>query len=217
MKKLNTIRTMLLHMFMMSFVFMTAHAQDSHIAVLLNMVNSKLNYGNENSAVQHYKKDLRGLQAGLSWQAGITKQFSIVTEAYFMRKGGQLKSGNPLDRVGSTLKLNTIEVPVLARVHAGRFYFSTGPYANFIFSRKVSSGSESAEATYFENRINGIRKFETGIQAGAGYQFRVKKAKMAVDFRYTHGMTSISKMDNLYNRTINISVLGFISLKHKSN
>lgn len=81
------------------------------------------------------------MQAGLSWQAGVTKNFSILTEAYFVKKGGQLKAGNSLDGVGSTLKLYTAEIPVLARIHMGGFCFNAGPYVNYIFSVKTSESS----------------------------------------------------------------------------
>lgn len=187
--------------------FTTSMAQQSHVAILLNTVNSSLNYGDMNSSLKGYKKDLRGVQAGLSWQAGLTNNFSIVTEAYFVKKGGKLKADNPLNGVESTLKLYTVEVPVLVRVHTGKFYFNAGPSGNYIFSGKKSSETEASHSISFGNGQDSFRKWEAGMQAGAGYQFSLKKARMAVDLRYTHGMTSISKTDELYNRTINLSLV----------
>lgn len=164
-----------------------------------------MNYGSMNSSLRDYKKDVRGLQAGLAWQAGITKHFSIVTEAYYAKKGGTIIAGNPLNGVKSTLKLHTVEVPVLARVHAGRFYFNAGPYANYIFGGKTSSDLEETRSISFS--AGEFRHWEAGVQGGAGFQFGIKKTKLALDVRYTHGLTSVSKADNLYNRTININVL----------
>ncbi|HZY80084.1 MAG TPA: porin family protein [Cyclobacteriaceae bacterium] len=184
---------------------LTAFAQESYFAILLNNANSRLNYGSMNSSFRGYKKDVRGFQGGLSLQTGITKHFSIVTEAYYVKKGGTVTADNPVNGVKSTLKLHTIEVPVLARIHAGRFYFNAGPYANYIFSGKTSSDLEETRSITFGD--GGFRHWEAGVQGGAGWQFAIKKTKIALDVRYTHGLTSISKADNLYNRTISLNIL----------
>mgnify|MGYP000567782828 CR=1 FL=1 len=196
------------------FIADKASAQDSHIAVLLNMVNSNFNYGEKNRLLSDYKKDVRGLQAGLSWQAGLAENFSIVTEGYFIRKGGRLQSGNPLMNIGSTVKLYTVEVPVLARLHAGRWYFNVGPYSNYMISGKILT-PESSEKISFGN--GKFKRWEAGMQAGVGFQFKIKRTKMAIDVRYSHGMTSLSKDSKLFNRTLNISVLAFKSLKGKTH
>ena len=80
-----------------------------------------------NSTLADYKKSNNGIQAGASFQAGITPGFSLVSELYFMRKGGKLKANNPLTTSESSLRLNTIELPVLARFHFGKFYVNAGP------------------------------------------------------------------------------------------
>lgn len=204
-------------MTVMSMIFLLTasqmSAQDSRVAILLNLVNTKLKYDGANASLGGYEKSVRGLQAGLSWQAGVTKHFSIVTELYFERKGGGLEINNPLHTTESTLKLNTIEIPLLARLHAGKFYFNAGPYATYVFSGKISSTGESLHSISF--RQEGIRRWEAGIQAGLGYQFKLKKTKMAADFRYAYGTNSLSTMDDLKTRTINISVLAYLFGKSK--
>lgn len=217
MKKSTSIQAVTISAFLLLLNFSQTQAQNSHVAILMNMVHSRLNYGDKNSSLQDYRKPVRGLQAGLSWQAGVTEHFSVVTEAYFVNKGGRLKSGNPLDGIGTTLKLSTMEVPILARVHAGRFYFNAGPYTNYIFSGKITSKEESEQSISLGDGQEDFKRFEAGMQTGGGVQFRIKKTKMALDIRYTHGMTSISRTDDLYNRTINITVLAFMSLKRQSN
>ncbi len=69
-----------------------------------------------------------------------------------------LKADNPLNGVKSTLKLYTAEVPVLARVHTGRFYFNAGPYGNYIFSGKQSSGEEASHPISFGAGQDSFRK-----------------------------------------------------------
>ena len=186
--------------------------QESHGAILLNMVTSRMNYGEMNSAVKGHKDDVHGIQAGLSWQAGLTRRFSIVTEAYFITKGGSIKGDVAVEGIKSSLRLHTVEVPVLARLHAGRFYFNAGPYVNYIFSGKASSNAEGSRSITFGQ--NHFRKFEAGFHSGLGYRFNIKKTKMAADFRYISGMTSVSRSEDLYNRTLNISVLVLNSWGH---
>jgi hypothetical protein len=213
-KSTTTIATLALMLSLLTSA-LKSYGQDSHVSLLINNVNSRLNYGGTNSSLQGHKKDVRGLQAGLSWQAGVTKNFSIVTEAYFVKKGGALKSDNPVDGMKSSLKLYTVEVPVLARIHAGKFYFNAGPYANYMLSGKKFSDSEGNQSISFGSGAGGFKKWEAGVQGGAGYQFSLKKTRMALDVRYTHGLTSIASDRDLFNRTINISVLVHRSWKRQ--
>jgi hypothetical protein len=138
-----------------------------------------------------------------------------VTEAYFVKKGGAVKADNPVDGMKSSLKLYTVEVPVLARIHVGKFYFNAGPYANYIFSGKKFSDSEGNQSISFGSAVGDFKKWEAGVQGGAGYQFSLKKTRMALDVRYTHGLTSIASDRDLFNRTINISVLVHRSWKRQ--
>ncbi len=215
MKNQSTIQAAIM-MFLLLIVSVPSHSQSSHVALLLNTANSNLNYGDMNSSLQAFKKDVRGLRAGLSWQAGVTQRFSIVTEAYFAKKGGTLKSGNPLTGVESSLHLYTVEVPVLARVHAGRFYFNAGPYVSYIFSGKRTSETEASQAISFGQGPDAFRKWEAGVQGGVGYEFSIKKKRLALDLRYNHGLTSFSRNQDLYNRTLNISISVLRTWKKKS-
>ena len=214
MKKSIAIRAAVASLFLSLTVILTSFGQESHWAILLNEANSRLNYGEMNSALKDYKKDVRGFQGGLSWQAGLTKHLSIVTEAYFITKGGTVKVNNPVDGIRSTLKLRTMEIPVLARIHTGRFYFNAGPYVNYVFSGKKSSDTDGSHSISFGQ--NEFRRFEAGVQTGGGYQFRIKKTRLAVDLRYISGLTSVSRNEKLYNRTINLSVLVLRSSKPKA-
>ena len=54
--------------------------------LMVNVVSTSLNYGGDNSGLADYKKTNNGIQAGASFQAGITPGFSLVTELYYIRK-----------------------------------------------------------------------------------------------------------------------------------
>ena len=177
----------------------------TYLDLMVNVVSTNLNYGGSNSALADYKKSTNGIQAGVSFQAGITHGFSLVSELYFMRKGGKLKANSPLSANESTLRLNTIELPVLARFHFGKFYMNAGPSIAYTLSgyRKIDDQSTKLS---FNNSIEGFKRFEAGIQMGGGFEFPVRQRRISLDIRYNYGLTNISYDKEIYNRAVMISV-----------
>lgn len=116
MQKITSFWTVLI-LVALSSVTSVAYSQTSKFSIALNSLTTNFNYGSANSDLKSYKKDYRGFQAGISYQAGITPHFSIVPELYFAMKGGILQKNNPLTGGKSTLRINSLELPVLARVH----------------------------------------------------------------------------------------------------
>lgn len=177
----------------------------TYLDLMVNVVSTNLNYGDANSSMTDYKKTANGIQAGASFQAGITTGFSIVSELYFMRKGGKLKVDNPLTTSESRLRLNTIELPVLARFHFGKFYVNAGPSIAYNLSgnRKIEEVSTKLS---FENSNEGFKRFDAGVQMGGGVEFPFKQRRIALDIRYNYGLTNIAYNKEMYNRAVMISV-----------
>ncbi len=177
---------------------------NTYLDLMVNVVSTNLNYGSLNSALSDYKKSNNGLQAGASFQAGITPGFSLVSELYFMRKGGKLKANNPLNNNESTIRLNTLELPVLARFHFGKFYMNAGPSIAYNFSgnRKINDLSTKLP---FENSSEGFKRFDAGVQMGGGFEFPFKQRRVALDIRYNYGLTNLVYNKEMYNRTLMIS------------
>ena len=193
-----------------------SYSQTTRFNLLVNAVTTNFNYGNTNSTLKPYKKNIMGLQLGASFQAGITKNFSVVPELYFMEKGGTLKDGNPVTSDKSKTRFNTLEMPVLARIHVGRVYINSGPYVAYNLSGRLKTeDSEKSRSLSCDSTIDGFRHWELGVQAGAGYIFPFRKASVAIDVRYGYGLTNISRGAERYNRVLNISVL--ISKPWKKN
>lgn len=189
-----------------------ALSQTTYLKLMANDIYTNLNYGSLNNGLQPYKKNAKGFQAGLSFQAGITPKFSLATEAYFSMKGSVLKADNPLTTNKSLLRLYTIEVPVLARFHFGPVYINTGPYVAYNLSgRMKTEGTEAlpekSTRLSFDNSSGGFKRWDMGLQAGAGYNFHIKKASFTLDFRYGYGLTTISRDSKRYNRTISIGIV----------
>jgi hypothetical protein len=177
----------------------------TYLDLMVNVVSTNLNYGSSNSSLADYKKSVNGIQAGLSFQAGITPGFSLVSDLYFMRKGGKLNSNNPLSAGESTLRLNTLELPVLARFHFGKFYLNSGPSIAYNISgtRKIEGLTTDLS---FNNSQEGFKRLDAGIQIGGGYMFNIKQKRLVLDIRYNYGLTNISHSRELFNRGLMISV-----------
>jgi hypothetical protein len=187
-------------------------SQTTNFTLLVNNVNANFNYGKSNSTLQPYKKNFKGLQLGASFQAGITPHFSMLTELYFVTKGGWLKENNPATFEKTKLRLNTLELPMLARLHMGRVYINAGPYAAYNLSGRLKTkdsvtSAENVESLSFQNTPDGFKRWDVGVQAGAGYIFPFKKASIVLDVRYGHGLSNLSHGIERYNRVLNISVL----------
>ena len=149
---------------------------ETYLGVLLNAVSTNLNYGKSNGALSDNKKSVLGAQLGASFQAGITPKFSLVSELYFIMKGGKLEANNSADVNNSTLRLYTLELPVLARFHFGKVYVNAGPTIayNLFGTNKIEGTSTDVS---FNNSTDGFKRWDAGIQMGAGYQKKNQKQK----------------------------------------
>lgn len=178
---------------------------NTYFDILINAVSTNLNYGGSNSAVEDFRKEAKGIQAGVSFQAGVTPSFSVVSEFYFMMKGGKLKADNPLTNSETTQRLYGLELPVLARVHFGKFHANAGPAVAYNLSGKRKINGQSTDIA-FSSSSNDFKRFEAGAQVGGGYTFRIKQKRIALDLRYNYGLTNISRSQEIHNRSFIVSV-----------
>jgi hypothetical protein len=178
-----------------------ARVTETYLDLVLNVVGTNLNYGKSNSALSDYKKSVLGAQVGVSLQAGITPHLSLVSELYFFMKGGELKANNPLTSSNTNIRLYTLELPVLARVHFGRFHLNAGPSIAYnIYGSQKNESSTSDLA--FNNSTQGYSRLEAGVQMGGGYTFHTKKKAIRLDVRYNYGLTNIVNSGEMYNRSL---------------
>lgn len=195
-----------------TFISATSFSQTSKFSLSLNSLITNFNYGKMNNSLEHYKKNFKGFQAGFSYQVGVTPIFSLVPELYFAMKGGTLKENNPLTGGKSTLRVNSLELPVLARLHCNKFYLNAGPYVGYNVGGRLkvdgtNSSSETTTRVTFGNSAVDLKRWDFGFQAGAGYNFNLKQSLLTLDVRYGYGLVNISQDVERYNRMLNISVL----------
>ncbi|HMJ46692.1 MAG TPA: porin family protein [Ferruginibacter sp.] len=177
----------------------------TYFDLMINVESTNLNYGGSNSAFSNYKKPVKGVQAGLSFQAGVTPRFSLVSELYFIKKGGKLTANNPLTAEESILRLYTLELPVLARFHFGNFYMNAGPSIAYNLGGTNKTETDSKNLSFIHSG-DGYKRFDAGLQAGAGYMFQFKQKRLALDMRYNYGLTNISRGAEVYTRSFIVSV-----------
>lgn len=178
---------------------------ETYLDLVLNVVSTNLNYGGSNSALSDYKKSTLGAQVGVAFQAGITPKFSLASEFYFIMKGGELKANNPLTISKSTFRFYTLEFPVLARYQVGKFYVNAGPSIAYTLLGTLKTEGTTKDLS-FANSNEGFKRWDAGIQTGAGYRFRVKQKRVALDVRYNYGLTNISYGQEMHNRNLIISL-----------
>jgi hypothetical protein len=142
---------------------------ETYLDLVLNVVSTNINYGKSNSAYADYKKLVFGGQVGVSFQGGITPNFSIVSELYFIMKGAKLIADNPFTVDKSVLRLYSYELPLLARVHVGKLYMNAGPSiaCNLYGTNKIGGSTSDLS---FNNSNEGYKRLDAGIQFGAGYR-----------------------------------------------
>ena len=206
----STIKSFAVMTLFMTYSLMVS-AQTNRFSISLNSLTTNFNYGEVNNALEDYKKNYKGLQAGFAYQVGITPSFSVVPELYFAMKGGILKEGNPLTVNKSTLRVYSMELPVLARFHFNKLYLNAGPYAAYnLGGRMKTDGSATIQETSikvaFNSSSKGFERWDLGYQVGAGYNFKMKQSLLTLDVRYGHGLVSISRDVERYNRMLNISI-----------
>jgi hypothetical protein len=197
---------------LLMLISVLSFSQENRFSVSINSLTTNYNYGRLNKSLQPYSKDFKGLQIGASYQAGISRMFSVVPEINFAIKGGTLRANNPITINKSTLRLYTVEMPVFARLHINKFYFNAGPYTAYTLGGRLKiAGSEKLTASStkvsFGSSSGDFKRWDYGFQAGAGYNLKLKKSTLTLDARYAYGLANISHDIKRYNRGLNISLV----------
>lgn len=180
--------------------------QKTYFDLMINRIRPNLNYGAiETADFKEYKKPIRGIQAGASFQAGITPMLSVVPELYFINKGGKQITNNITNQKETSIKLNTLELPILARLHFWKMYVNAGPSFAYNFSGKLTTEIDS-QRIKFDDTSDGFERLELGLQMGAGIEIPLKVRRIALDVRYNYGLSNISNNKEIYNRALMLGV-----------
>jgi len=123
----------------------------------------------------------------------------IQPEALFMMKGDEASEG------GQTMKMNYIEVPVLAKIG----FMAQSPAHPTIFagpSLGINMAAEYESDTVAATDVkDNTKSVDFGVVVGAGVDFQ----NVGVDVRYTRGLTNVSDVEGS-DTTVNNSVISIM-------
>lgn len=148
------------------------------------------------------QKSVVGFQAGIAFDLGLSKVFTLQPELLYIQKGG--KASYVIDennKLVNRLYYNYVEVPVLAKLkfydsEGSGLYIVGGPFIGLALSGKLKSTTTflgqtttSEDDFKFENDDPGERQKRTdwGVSFGAG----LKMGKAYLDARYNLGINNI--------------------------
>ncbi len=177
----------------------------SYLALLFNIVTTTVDAGPGTGAWWDPKESTRGLQFGVSAQFGLTRHVSFVNELYFLVKGGPADLSSYPVTGKHNYRFRTLEMPALARIHFGRFHLNVGPSLSYTLAAKLKTENGSMSLP-FGTSAGQFKRFDAGLQFGAGYRFKGRHRDLVLDVRYSHGLTNIASGQEMYNRYLNISL-----------
>ncbi|MDX5347614.1 MAG: PorT family protein [Hymenobacteraceae bacterium] len=136
-----------------------------------------------------------GLLAGAIVNFGLTDAFSIQPEFNYSAKG--YKHETTVGNVTTTerVRLNYLDVPLLAHIKAGGLFFELGPQMSFALSGKQEDEVKKVEANGSENTTTKTKTIDDnpytidfGYAAGLGYRM---PSGLGVGLRYSGGLKNI--------------------------
>jgi hypothetical protein len=126
-----------------------------------------------------------GLVAGGFFTFPLGEQFDVQPEALFTQRGATLDALG----VDATIKLDSLEVPVLVRYGLGQggrgLVLFGGPSVGFKLRAEASASFGGTEAD--EDISDEIEDVDFGLVFGAGWE----SGRFSIDGRYTWGLTGI--------------------------
>jgi hypothetical protein len=89
---------------------------------------------------------------------------------------------------------------------------NAGPYVAYTLGGRLKTEDYEnlpgkSTSVSFGHAPGNFRRWDFGMQAGAGYNFNLKKSILTLDVRYGYGLSNISKDIERYNRMLNISLV----------
>ncbi len=155
----------------------------------------------------------QGALTGVYLSLPVGRLFAVRPELLFALKGGRAQV--PLDdgsTVGVDIELAYMELPVLARIS-----FPTGQIRPVLFGGpalglrigcdlQVLIPEQPVRATCGRDDFNDVRESDLGLVAGGGIEIRWYQAALALEARYTIGMRSIVRDDEVKNRAFGLAL-----------
>ena len=156
-------------------------------------------------------KNLTAIPAGIYFSFKLGSVFAIQPEVLYFRTGMKTEGDTETD----TYKSDYIQVPLLLKAHLAPSWaispmLFAGPYGAYVLHTQTveTSGGTSVDG----NMNDMIKKFDYGAVFGGGFEYKVSKATLSLEYRYTLGLMDVSKGNGMdvKNRTMSVMLgIGF--------
>jgi hypothetical protein len=139
-------------------------------------------------------KSLNSFHAGVFFDKDLIPLLDVRVGLDYSPKGFKEENGDWYNQV----KLNYIELPVLAKVKIGPFYGLGGFYGAYAMNGENKIHAVGSDLTWdveFDN--DEISRWDAGMKFGAGFQFGLGPVHVFTQADYSFGLLNVSTSDNL--------------------
>ena len=134
-------------------------------------------------------KVLAGFNAGALANFKLDESWAIQPEVQYSTQGTKAqKDILGILTTAGTMKLDYVNVPVLAQYHIEAFYLEAGPQIGFMTAAKAKSGNVTVDVK------DSMKSVDFGLNFGFGYQLDMG---LGIGARYNFGLTNVYDSDKI--------------------
>jgi len=113
------------------------------------------------------------------------------------------------------LKLQSIEIPLIARFQVGKnFYFDGGLFYSYLIADKTQTSLIGANLKYSFDQISGLRKHNFGLVFGTGFSYTTRSGlKFDAGPEISWNLASLNRYSDLINKPLSFGIRTAISLQ----
>lgn len=138
-------------------------------------------------------KGLSGFYVGALLELPLGDVISLQPEVIYSRQGAAWEQKNILDEFKKDLKLDYLNIPVMAKVNLGPLFLQGGVQFGFLVGKPEVSYTRGAQRVTEKVDKDAYAAFDFGVGAGLGVNL---SQHFFVEARYTHSLTNALDPNN---------------------
>ena len=138
-------------------------------------------------------KGLSGFYVGALLELPLGDVFSLQPEVIYSRQGAAWEQKNILGEFKKDLKLDYLNIPVMAKVNLGPLFLQGGVQFGFLVGKPEVSYTRGAQRVTEKVDKDAYAAFDFGVGAGLGVNL---SQHFFVEARYTHSLTNALDPNN---------------------
>lgn len=138
-------------------------------------------------------KGLSGFYVGALLELPLGDVLSIQPEVIYSRQGAAWEQKNILGEFKKDLKLDYLNIPVMAKVNLGPLFLQGGVQFGFLVGKPEVSYTRGAQSSSHKLDKDAYASFDFGVGAGLGVNL---SQHFFVEARYTHSLTNALDPNN---------------------